>query len=151
MTQTINFERAAVQDAYEEFIMRAHSLADDGIDVCSVLTPAVIERNTAIAQGWGMENLPGGLASANNSGWWELAFAACIQAGLLTSDPNYISKKTRIALFQEFERTLPVAIHKAIFENQLDQYAQKLSAEQSVQLARLGGPKAFRQFVNGGF
>jgi hypothetical protein len=148
---TVTFDKQGIQAAYETFLIRTRILSNDGgPDIGAVLTNNVRDRNTAIAQVWGTENLPGGLSAANNPGWWELAFAGAISIGALTVDPNYLANDARIKLYREFDRTVPAAVTKMIYLNQ-PEHEQKLSLEQREILARLGGPRGYKQLVNGGF
>ena len=147
----VHYDNSEIQAAYEEFVIRAHMLSEGGsVDIGSVLTDSVRDRNTAIAQAWGTENLPGGLSAANNPGFWEIAFSSCIERGYLQIDPNYLSKAERVDLFKDFENSLPAAIQKLIYFNH-PEYLQKLSVEHRATLARIGGPRGYKILVDGGF
>ena len=65
-------------------------------------TTAVLENNLKLMTDWGAANLPGGLGSAWNLGFFELAFTNCLAR--LTRDPNWKSKEEkRAALKQEWD------------------------------------------------
>jgi hypothetical protein len=136
-----------IQDAFDEFMMRAHAMSEETEDIGATLTDAVIEKNLKIAQGWGMENLPGGLSSADDSDWWFLSFSNCIVQGLLNVDPTYLTREYRLAAFKAFSNTVSAATYKAIYRND-ESYIQKLSQEQRDVLATLGGQKGFKRLVN---
>jgi len=137
-----------VQDAFDEFKMRTNMLSDAGTDdIGAVLTDAVIEKNILRAQIWGAKHLPGGLAAANDSDWWFLAFANCISLGVMDVDPTYLTKEFRIQAFKDFSVTVTAEVYKMIYIND-ESYIQKLSAEQREVLATLGGQKGFRRLVD---
>jgi hypothetical protein len=140
----------SVQKAFDEFQMRANMMSASGVenvDIGAVLTPAVIEINILRAQIWGAKNLPGGLASADDSDWWMLAFSNCINLGALEIDPTYLSKAERLAAFEKFSNSISAEDYKKIYLND-ESYVQKLSEEQRDALAQIGGQRGFKFFVN---
>jgi hypothetical protein len=140
----------SVQKAFDEFQMRANMMSASGVenvDIGAVLTPAVIDTNILRAQIWGTKNLPGGLASADDSDWWFLSFSNCLTMGALEIDPTYLPKCERLAAFKKFSNSISAEDYKKIYLND-ESYVQKLSEEQRDALARIGGQRGFKFFVN---
>jgi hypothetical protein len=138
----------SVQEAFDEFRMRANMLSEDGAaDIGAVLTDAVIDRNILLAQIWGTKHLPGGINSATDSDWWFLSFSNCIQLGVLNIDPTYLTKEFRIKAFKEFSVSVPATVYKMIYVND-ESYIQQLNPEQRAVLAQIGGQRGFKRFVD---
>ena len=76
-------------------------------------TPSVLEDNLDTMFAWGSVNLSGGYNSADQRGFWDLAFAACLKANRLTRDPNWKSREQRIKDHLAETEKMPAKEYKA--------------------------------------
>jgi hypothetical protein len=143
----ITSDQMAVVDAkYESFKIEAGELWAP-----YATTPELEELNLTVLYGYGRDVFPSGLLAFMQIGAYELSFNACVAAGTLSRDPNWLSRsEVRARAKETFERlfnSLPSATSKKVYFNQ---HNGLLTGEQQTALEELGGAAAFKSFMDEG-